>query len=329
MKDEFIMTVLLKAMEFVTVEQANQLKGLLEEQLYNIELTPKTTALVPVNNLTEKIALFLATKKLDGLSLKTLKNYHLHLTRFSRYLQKNFEDVNTMDLRVYLAAYSKTGVKNSTLATQVSYLKTFFQWLETEDYIAKSPTRKINTPKVEKKLRKALSLEEVEMLRCACETLREKALLEFFYSTGCRLDEVVKLNKDSINWQDGSVVVYGKGNKERKVYLNAKAKIHLWKYLESRTDTNEALFVTSKSPNSRLGNRSIEVDFSELGKKAGLKQRMFPHLIRHTTATVMLANGASLMEVQMLLGHDDPSTTMTYIDADAQNIKQSHKKHLS
>lgn len=329
MKDKFILDVVSSSMEFLTVEQSRHLKLLLEKQLYNYELTPVCLALVPTNNIMERIIVFLASKKLDGLSSKTLINYKRQLVAFSNHYQKNIEEITSMDIRMYLASYGKDGQKQSTINTLISTLKSFFWWLENEEYITKSPMRKIKSIKTEKRVRKALTPEELELLRDSCRDIRDKALVEFFYSTGCRIDEVYKLNKGDIMWHNCSVMVIGKGNKERPVYLNASAKVHLWKYLQTRIDTTDALFVSERNPHGRLGMRAIQKIFNELGKTAGITKSVYPHLMRHTTATAMLRNGATITEVQHLLGHEDPATTMIYTDVDEQNIQMSHKKHLA
>jgi integrase/recombinase XerD len=272
--------------------------------------------------------IFLASKKIDGLSENTLKGYYERLNKFSYFIQKNIEDIDVMDIRMYLAAYSKTGVKNSTIAREIAILKSFFVWLENNCYILKSPMRNIKQIKVEKTLREALTAEELELVRDACETLRDRALIEFFYSTGCRLDEVVKLNKSDIDWQDLSLKVFGKGKKERIVFITPKAKIHLKKYLMSRLDDCEALFVTERKPTKRLGRRSYERAIDKLGKKAKLSKDLFPHLLRHTTATSMLRNGASLVEVQHYLGHEDPSTTQIYAHLSNDAVRAAHRKCL-
>jgi len=328
LKEELIIKVLDRAMEFLTQDQARCLRTILEEELYNYDVNPTSTALVPIQAMPEKILLYLASKKLDGLSQNTLMSYKRQLLKFARIIQKDIDQINAMDIRMYLAVCTKSGIKNSTLATIISVLKSFFTWLENEEYILKSPMRKIKTTKVEKRVRKALTPEELELLRVACQTQREKALVEFFYSTGCRLDEVYKLNKLDIDWNTGTVMVIGKGNKERPVFLNAKAKIHLKKYLSLREDNNAALFVGEREPHERLGRRAIQKVFSTLGKRAGIQKRVYPHLLRHTTATSMLNNGASLAEVQNYLGHNSPATTQIYAQLNTEAIQQSHKKHL-
>ena len=326
-KDEFIIKAIGKiTLEFPKIDQ-RKLRNILEESLYNFQVTSEEKSLV-ASDVEGKIALYLATKKLDGLSINTLKGYKLHLLRFADYIHKPVSTINTMDIRIYLARVTQ-GLKASTLATEVSVLKSFFGWLLEEEFIVRDPTKKIKQPKVEKRLRKSLTVEELEILKESCKTLRERALVEIFYATGCRLDEIEKLNRDDINWQDLSVNVIGKGNKERIVYISPKAKIHVRKYLMSRIDDCEALFVTSRQPIRRLGRRSIEKEFNKIGKRCGFKKSIFPHLIRHTTATLLLNNGADIVTVQKLLGHSSPATTEgIYAEATNQHIKEEYKKHL-
>jgi integrase/recombinase XerD len=329
MKEEIILKILQKSMKFIPVEQVRELRGVLEETLYGYDITPQSTALVPLTGIPEKVEMYLSSKELDGLSPNTIKNYRMHLFRFAAFVQKDVDQINVNDVRMYLYLYSKRGIKNSSLGTITSYLKSFFQWLENEEYIVKSPMRKIKQAKVEKRVRKALTSDELEMLRVACRKPREHALVELFYSTGCRLDEIQKLNRSDIDWNNKAVMVIGKGNKERQVFLNSKAYIHLKNYLNSRDDSNEALFVGERQPHDRLGRRAIEKVFSDLGIRARITKRVYPHLLRHTTATTMLNNGASLAEVQGLLGHNSPSTTQIYAVLNTEAIRQSHLKNVS
>ncbi len=329
LKEDVIIRILSKAVDLLTQDAAVQLRDIIEEELHNYDLQPAEYAIVPYEGIPEKLILFLTTKKLEGLSPRTLKSYTLHLTRFSKIIQKRLEDISVIDIRRYLAQYSTTGVKKSTLNTEMSILRSFFNWLESEDYIVKSPLRKIKPTKKEKRIRKALTPEEMEMLRMSCEDKRDKALVEFFYSTGCRLDEVSKLNKQDIDWSRGLVNVIGKGDKERVVFLNAKAKVHLWNYIESRHDKNESLFVGSKLPFERLGHRAYQRIFNELGLRAGITKSVHPHLMRHTTATTAVNNGASIQSVQLMLGHTDPATTTLYAHLNTDEVQISHKKFVS
>jgi integrase/recombinase XerD len=317
-----------KVCDVVTVEQARKVQTILEHELYPYDIITVSKELVPYNGIFDKILMYLASKKLEGLSSTTLKSYKQHLSRFARITQKEVKDITTMDVRMYLANYGSGGQKKSTISTEIACIKSFFSWLQNEGYIKENPMCEIKSIKTVKKVRDALSPEELELIRDNCENLREKALVEVFYSFGSRLEEIHSLNKDDIQWHNETAIVMGKGSKERPVFLNAKAKIHLWKYLQSRTDNNPALFVSSKKPYGRLCRRSIEKTFNDLGKRAGITKSVFPHIIRHTTATQMLSNGASLSEVQHYLGHESAVTTQIYIDFDTTQLQQSHKKHL-
>lgn len=327
--NEIILKVLGKTvLEYPELDQ-NLLKGILEEVLYGYEVQPMSTALTVQDNLQDMIILFLAAKQIDGLSPKTLKGYKQHLVRFSSFIKKDVQDITTMDLRMFLAVLTKNqNLKNTSVETEKSILKSFFNWLEQEDYITKSPARALKPGKVSKKLRGSLSVEEIEILKDSCITLRERAIIETFYATGARLDEIQKLNRDDIDWQNMRVKVLGKGNKERFVPISSKAKIHIQKYLMSRLDDCEALFVTERKPYHRMGHRAIQREVKKIGVRSGIKKNVFPHLIRHSTATIMLNNGAELAAVQNLLGHTDPGTTQVYLDVDNQYVYEQYKKYF-
>ena len=329
LKEDIIIRVLGKALDFLAQDEAVKLRSILEEELYNYEVVPTSTAIIPYEGIPEKLMLFMISKKLEGLSESTLKSYSQHLVRFSQSVHKKIEDIDTMDIRMYLAKCTQRGLKNSSILTEMNILRSFFSWLEKEDHILKSPMGKIKSIKKEKRIRKSLTPEELENLRVACKTPREIAMVEFFYSTGCRLDEVSKLNIEDIDWSQGKVQVIGKGDKERTVFLNAKAKVHLKKYLKSRNDTNEALFVSERKPHNRLGHRAFQKDFNRLGILAGITKSVHPHLLRHTTATIMVNNGANLQSVQKLLGHTDASTTQIYADLNTDEVQISHRKYAS
>lgn len=329
-KEEVIIKILDRMLDELPEVSVDKLRSILDEVLYDYEIRPAERALVPRSNIRDIAMLFLASKKVEGASENTIKGYGYRLKRFAENMHKNVEDITAMDIRMYLAMLQKhTGCSNTTLETERSTLQSFFNWLEVEEYIQKNPMKKIKPMKVEKRMREALTPEELELLRDSCQTLRERAIVEFFYSTGCRLDEAIKVNKQDINWQDLSLRVIGKGNKERIVYISEKAKVHIRKYLMSRLDNEDALFVTERQPFKRLGRRSIQRIFEELGKRAGIKRKVHPHLIRHTTATDMLRNGATLAEVQQYLGHEDPSTTMIYTKVSNESVRIAHKRSIS
>lgn len=276
-------------------------------------------------DLREKIQLFLAGKRLEGLSELTLKGYALDLRIFSEHVHKATADITTADLRVYLGEFAN--LKTSSLSGKLSVLKSFFGWLTSEELIPRDPTRKIKPPKKEKRLPKALSIEEIEMIREACKTPRERAMLEVYYATGCRLSEVQQMDRDDIDYQGMSAKVIGKGNKERVVYFSHKAIYHLKKYLMRRADQEPALFITERQPYRRLSPRGIQREVRIIADRSGIKKRIHPHVLRHTFATDLLNNGADLASVQALLGHEDPATTQIYAVVTDERKRQAHKQY--
>ncbi len=274
----------------------------------------------------EKIQLFLAGKQLEGLSKITLDGYKIHLRIFSDQMKKKVEDISTNDLRIYLSQYSHQ--KTNTRSGKLSVLKSFFSWLTAEDILPKDPTSRLKPPKKEKRLPKALSIEELEMLRESCKNNRQRALVEVLYATGCRLSEVQALNRQDIDHNTQSCRVIGKGNKEREVYFSFKAMYHMKKYLLSRADQEQALIITERKPYRRLSNRGIQREIGIIAKAAELHKKVSPHTLRHTFATLTLNNGADLVAVQELLGHENPATTQIYASITAERKREQHKKHL-
>lgn len=311
------------SLEYPKLDQL-KIRNILDEVLSNYDICTKEKSLVQ-SDLPEKATMYLTVKKLDGLSKKTLYNYKLHLEKFYEYVLKPVNFITTTDIRIYLAQISKDK-KQSTLSTEISILKSFFGWMHDEEIIEKNPMKKIKQPKVSKRLRNALTIEEIELLRDVCKTTRQRALLETLYATACRLDEIVKLNKDDISFNTMSARVVGKGDKERIVYLSSKSKIYLEKYFHERIDSNEALFVTSRKPFKRLGGRSIQREINNLGKLARIEKSIHPHILRHSFATHALQSGMTLDTIQRILGHTDPSTTQIYSELNDSTVQQEYKK---
>jgi integrase/recombinase XerD len=218
-------------------------------------------------------------------------------------------------------------MKPGSMNGQIYILKSFFSWLNAEGYIPKNPLSNIKATKEPKRLRHALNDEEIEILRQACINIREESLIEFLISSGCRLSEIVGVNKSDINWYDLSLLVIGKGNKERKVYFNAKTKILLEKYIESRTDFNEALFVCSKKPYNRLGGRSVEREIKNIAERTNINKSIFPHIFRHSFATHQINAGMPLPVLQELMGHESGDTTMIYAEMSQDNVRHEYKKN--
>ena len=295
----------------------------LEEVLSNYEIHRKTVVEVE-KDIPEKIHLFLSAKKLEGLSSITLEDYQGELRRFAAHCTKAVSQVATSDVREYLA--SQENLMMSTIGTKLSVLKTFFGWLVQEEIVLRDPTVKVRLPKTPKRLPKGLSIEALEKVRESCKTLRQRALMEVFYSTGCRLSEVAGMKRSDVDVRDMSMRVVGKGDKERVVYLSFKALYHLKRYLNSRKDESDALFATQRKPIQHMGKRAIQREVAKIEEYAAISTRLHPHVWRHTFATLARDNGADLSDLQHLLGHSNPGTTTTYTHVSEERKKQAHKR---
>lgn len=323
-KDEIVIRLVGKlTQEFPEIEQLKA-RFIVEEVLYKYDITPQETALV-ASDIEDKIQIYIASKRLDGLSEKTLKNYNYELIKFASCLVKPISTVTAIDLRMYIAARCKN-MKASSTNGQITILKSFFSWLFDEEYIPKNPMSKIKQTKEPKRVRQPLSDEEIELLRQACRTNREMAIVEFLISTGCRLAEIVGINISDIDWHEMSLLVIGKGNKQRKVYFNVKTKILLQNYIKSRKGDDPALFTSIRFPFKRIGNRAIEREIDKITKRAGFDKSVYPHLFRHSFATHNINSGMPLHIIQALMGHESTSTTLVYAKLNEENIRHEYKK---
>lgn len=292
------------------------------------EIKPvETSVALYVDYIPECYQTYFVTRKIEGMSMKSLDMYDLYLKDFFRQVHKPFKAITTNDIRVYLYnVQTQRGISNRSLDCRRTVINAFFEWCCNEEYINRNPCRNIKKIKFEEKERKPLSAIELEELRNACTSIRDKALVEFMYSTGCRVSEAVNMNKADVNFETKEVVLFGKGNKHRTAYLNAKAELALKSYLEIRTDDNEALFVSDRKPHKRLSKFGIEKRIGQLGELAGIERRVFPHLIRHTTASDGLNRGMGVEEVKAILGHENIATTMIYAKVSKNNVKLHHTK---
>jgi site-specific recombinase XerD len=304
--------------------EMNKLEVRLEEVLSNYEIHRKTQKDIE-NDLMDKIEIYLSARKVEGLSEYTIKGNYLELTMFANYVNKAVVQITTSDIRKYLA--SNKDWMMSTVDNKLSKIKTFFGWLVQEEMLLRDPSAKIKPPKKPKRLPKALSIEELEVVRESCKTLRERALMEVMYSTGCRLSEIANMKKADINYQDMSLRVIGKGDKERVVYLSIKAVHQLKKYLLSRGDDCEYLFVTERRPYRQISGRNIERIVDVIEQRAKISKKLTPHVFRHTFATLAMENGADLADVQHLLGHENPATSQIYAVVSEERKKQAHKRY--
>ena len=307
-------------------QQQRKISEIIHLSLYGYNVFPTETALVG-SDIEEKIMLYLQVKKLEHYSKATLQNYFYTLRKFESFIKKPIATVNKNDIRFFLAnCYSNC--KASTINSKIFCLKGFFQWLTDEEIIPKNPARLIKDTKIPKRLRKSLTLQELEKLRLACQTNRERALLEFIFATGCRVSEIVNVNISDIDFNTNRLKVVGKGDKQRVVYINDKTKLHLENYISTRKDINPALFISERFPFDRIGKRGIEVIIGKLGVRARLGKSVYPHLIRHTMATLGLQSGANITTIQHLLGHTSPCTTQTYAEQSNENLQHEYNQHF-
>ena len=272
---------------------------------------------------------FLSAKQVEGCSERSVSYYSSTLDNLIKTVDKPFNQIETEDLRVYLSDYQKKNdASKQTIDNIRRILSSFFTWLEDEDYILKSPVRRIHKIKTMKQVKETYSDEALERLRDNCKTIRDLALIDMLASTGMRVGELVKLNRVDVDFVNRECVVLGKGSKERVVYFDARTKLHLQNYLNSRTDDNEALFVSLLEPHNRLEIAGVEIMLRKLGRSLEIN-KVHPHKFRRTLATRAIDKGMPIEQVQKLLGHQKIDTTMEYAIVDQQNVKNSHKKYLS
>ena len=277
----------------------------------------------------EVVKTFIACKKIEGYSNGTLTNYKHLLMSFFGYVRKPLEQIETNDIRVFLYAYQEERkISNRSLDKYQTNLRAFFEWCYEEHYIENNVAKRLKPIKYERKDKVALTQLELETLRNACDDVRDRAIIEFIYSTGCRVSELCILKKDDINWNTDTVHLFGKGSKHRTSFLNAKAKFYLGQYLSSRTDDSEYVFVSKRQPHDKISKAGVEKVFRELNAKLDFNKKLTPHILRHTTATTGLNNGMPIDEIQKMLGHSSVATTMIYAKTSLENVKADHKRFI-
>ena len=310
--------------------QRQKLSEVLEHCFFNLDVVAlgNENLIQSKSNLTLKEE-FLSAKQVEGCSERSVNYYSSTLDNLIKNLEKPFNQIETEDLRVYLSEYQKkNNASKQTIDNIRRILSSFFTWLEDEDYILKSPVRRIHKIKTMKQVKETYSDEALEKLRDNCKTIRDLALIDMLASTGMRVGELVKLNRVDVDFVNRECVVLGKGSKERVVYFDARTKLHLQNYLNSRTDDNEALFVSLLEPHNRLEIAGVEIMLRKLGRSLDIN-KVHPHKFRRTLATRAIDKGMPIEQVQKLLGHQKIDTTMEYAIVDQQNVKNSHKKYLS
>ena len=330
MKETIIQTVLDGMRAVLTENQLNLLTDVTRKALSECEITPKATEEEQRNKENvELLGAFISSKKVEGCSDKTINYYKSSIEKLIATVKKNVCDIATNDIRCYLAEQQEQrGLSKVTIDNLRRIYSSFFSWLEDEDYITKSPVRRIHKVRTDALVKEVLTDENIEVLRDSCQELRDIAMIDLLLSTGMRVGELVKINRDDIDFQERQCVVFGKGNKEREVYFNARTKIHLKKYLEQRTDTNPALFVSLHEPHTRLTISGVEVRLRQLGKRVNLN-KVHPHKFRRTLATMAIDKGMPIEQVQKMLGHVKIDTTLHYAMVNQTNVKMAHRKFLN
>lgn len=332
MKTDVISNITKDMEDSLTDYQLNKLKESLIINFEGVEFVVKTDELKHQEELDENknmINSFISSKQVEGCSERTIKYYKEIIEKFVNSFDKSIKQISTNNIRNYLSNYKDNSSCGSTTIDNIRrVLSSFFSWLEDEDYIIKSPVRRIHKIKTAVVVKEVLTDENLEKLRDECENIRDLSLIELLISTGMRVGELVNLNINSLNFEDRSCIVLGKGNKEREVYFDAKTKLHLKEYISKRNDSNEALFVSMKEPHQRLSISGIELIIRTLGINSNIN-KVHPHKFRRTLATMAIDKGMPVEQVQKLLGHVKIETTMNYALVNQSNVKISHRRYIA
>lgn len=321
--EEKLVAILNEMAEYLSIAQMKKLQEVLLKNLAENE--PQKAE---ISN-AEYLQMFLDAKKIEGCSERTLQYYRVTVERMLQSITTPIRKICTEEIRSYLSGYQQiNGCGKVTVDNIRRNISSFFSWLEEEDYILKSPMRRIHKIKTKQPVKETISDEAIERLRDNCKCARDLAMIDLLYSTGIRVGELVNLNISEIDFEARECVVFGKGDKERRVYFDAKAKLHLQDYLRSRTDANPALFVTLDAPFDRLKISGVEIRLRELGRELNL-DKIHPHKFRRTMATRAIDKGMPIEQVQKILGHSQIGTTMQYAIVNQNNVKTSHQKFIA
>ena len=328
MEDVLVASIINAIMGLVEPGKVQAVKTVITSVVSKFEVTIKEQEQSDFLDNRDLLQKFLDAKSIEGCSEKTKAYYRKTLEGMIKAVEKPLITVDTDDLRKYLSEYqSKNGSSKVTIDNIRRIISSFFSWLEEEDHIVKSPARRIHKIKTDKIVKEVYTDEELEKMRDSTNSIRDLALIDMLASTGMRVGELVKLDKGDIDFQNRECIVFGKGNKERKVYFDARAKIHLEEYLESRTDENDALFVSLRQPHSRITINGVESRLKTIGDRLGVK-KVHPHKFRRTLAIAAIDKGMPVEQLQRLLGHERIDTTMQYAMVKQSNVKDSHRRYI-
>lgn len=326
MKQNLITDIIQGMLPYLNNAQSERLQEVLQYSLTNYQVIEDSERKKEIEP--DFVELFLSAKRIEGCSEKSLKYYKSTIIAMLTTLDKSVKYIITDDIRGYLTEYQrKNDLSKVTVDNIRRILSSFFSWLEDEDYILKNPVRRIHKVKTGTNIKETYSDETLELMRDNCTELRDLAMIDMLASTGMRVGEMVLLNRNDIDFNERECIVFGKGSKERVVYFDARTKIHLQNYLESRTDDNPALFVSLKSPHERLKIGGVEVRLREFGKQLGIN-KVHPHKFRRTLATMAIDKGMPIEQLQQLLGHRKIDTTLQYAMVKQSNVKIAHRKYI-
>ena len=321
--EEKIVTIVNKMADYLNISQMKKLQEVL------LQTFSKNTIQKEEISNDEYLRLFLDAKRIEGCSERTIKYYSVTVVRMLQKIETPVRKISTEEIRKYLVDYQKINDCSKVTVDNVRRnISSFFSWLEEEDYILKSPMRRIHKIKTKQPVKEIISDEAIELLRDHCQCPRDLAMIDLLYSTGIRVGELVNLNISDIDFEARECIVFGKGDKERKVYFDAKAKLQLLNYLHKRDDDNPALFVTLDAPHERLKISGVEIRIRTLGRKLNMG-KIHPHKFRRTMATRAIDKGMPIEQVQKLLGHSQIDTTMQYAIVNQTNVKTSHQKFIA
>ena len=321
--EEKLVKILNEMAEYLSISQMKKLQEVLLKNMKEQE-----DSISEATNY-DYLEMFIAAKKIEGCSDRTVAYYKATVEHLLKCIDTPIRKITTDEIRSYLAKYQeKSGCSKTTVDNIRRNISSFFSWLEEEDYILKSPMKRIHKIKTVQPVKETISDELIERLRDACLCKRDLAMVDLLYSTGIRVGELVRLNVDDISFEERECVVFGKGDKERKVYFDAKAKLHLQDYLKERNDDNPALFVTLDAPHQRLKISGVEIRIRSLGRSINA-EKIHPHKFRRTMATRAIDKGMPIEQVQKILGHSQIDTTMQYAMVNQSNVKNAHRKYIA
>ena len=326
--EDFRSDLLVNLNEYLTPEQLQRVLRSVDLASLSYDFNRKEMAITAIGGFPDAARIYLAAKSVENLSPRTLRHYRYKLLNFFACVGKPYTEITPNDIRLYLHKYKhQNGNSDSTVDSTRTIINSFFSWLVANDYLPANPVAKVQRVRFQKKQRVALSPYSLEVIRWHCVTVREKALVDFLFSTGCRVGELVDVDQADIDWNNRSVMIrHGKGDKQRTVYFNAESELTLRKYLESRDDDCSTLFVSTRRPHHAVSTEAIQATIRKIRSRVDGIGKVTPHVLRHTFATTGIRSGVPLEQLQRLMGHTKPETTLIYANVDTTDLQRIHRK---